>query len=727
MAWGLAFRRCGTLNGGMEFQPVQRRAPKHPKYDAIHRALLTGLLSNVGTKTETYEYQGPRGVKFSIFPGSALFKAAGPRPKWIVAGELVETTKLYARTNGAVQPQWIERAAGHLVERSYSDPRWDAQSASVLATEKVTLFGLVLIPARPVPYGPINPKVSRELFLQHALVLNDLRTQVPAPFLRHNEALVAEVETLEAKIRQRNLLADQATRYAFYDARVPLEVVDGKSFDTWRRVAERANPRLLFMSKEDLLRADAPAITPENYPDRVTDSGGSLKLPVHYKYEPGEVNDGLTVTVPVAALPQLRPERYDWLVPGMLEEKISTMLRGLPGALRRNFVPVPEWAKSAAAALLAEHVQDSNVSLKDALAAYLGRHSGAEIRAEDFAEEELPAYLRMAFRAVDDSGKVLGYSRDLPALQRKLAPQAADTFAGIYQKEYHRDHIRSWDFLDLAESLTVQRFGMSIVAYPALVDAGEDAALRLLPSADAAASAHRAGVRRLFSMEYRRDIKSLAVRLPEFGKIALKYWLLGPSSELRADLITLIIDRALFADAAVPRTKAAYEALKPVAATRLFETGDGVAALVNEILQQNLQLALKMEDQRTAFSVAATDIHDQLVFLLPRHFLLSTPYEWLTQYPRYLGGMRLRLEKLSKGGAGIVDRDMEAMGKVAGWWNQYLARKERHHAVALVDPELELMRWMIEEYRMSLFAQELGTVVQISERRLEKQWEKVRK
>ena len=330
----------------MSFVQPQRHSPRHPKYDAIHRALLSGLLSNVGTKSDTYEYLGTRGTRFNIFPGSALFAV---KPKWVVSAELVETTKLYGRTCAGVEPQWIERAAAHLVERSYSEPRWDAKTMSAVATEKVSLYGLVLIPARNVPFGPINAKQAREIFVHHALVLGDIpEGRGLAPFMKHNRALVAEVEGLEAKIRQRNLLADVATRYAFYDARVPLEVYDGPLFERWRIEEEKRDPRLLFMKKEDLLRADAPPITPENYPDRLSDSSGGLQLPVTYRFEPGEAMDGLTLAVPMAALAQLRGDRYEWMVPGMLEEKIAVMLRALPGAMRRNFVPVPEWAKGAA-------------------------------------------------------------------------------------------------------------------------------------------------------------------------------------------------------------------------------------------------------------------------------------------------------------------------------------------------------------------------------------------
>ncbi|MGN6369859.1 MAG: DUF3418 domain-containing protein [Phycisphaerae bacterium] len=711
----------------MSFVQPQRHAPRHPKYDAIHRALLTGLLSNVGTKSDTYEYLGTRGTRFNLFPGSALFAV---KPKWVVAAELVETTKLYGRTCAGVEPQWIEQVASHLVERSYSEPRWDAKTMSAVATEKVSLYGLVLIPARTVAFGGINPKLSRELFIHHALVLGDVpEGRMNAPFMKHNRALVAEVEGMEAKIRQRNLLADVSTRYAFYDARVPLEVVDGARFESWRIGAEKGDPRLLFMKKEDLLRADAPAITPENFPEKVTDSGGGLQLPVMYRFEPGEALDGVTVAVPMAALAQLRGERYEWMVPGMLEEKIAAMLRGLPGAVRRNFVPVPEWAKSAAAALGNSEfrIQNSELSLRDALAGYLRRETGVEITGADFVEKELPEFLRMNFRVMDDAGRPVALSRDLAMLQRKYASQAEKSFAGVggADRKWQRDGIVRWDFGELPESVTVQRFGMRIVAYPTLVDLGETCGLRLLPSKEGAEEGHRAGVRRLFRLEYRKDVKSLRNQIPEWTRMALQYWLIGPTEELKEDLVTLMVDRALFEEGEVPRGVEGWERVKHRAATRLFDTGEKVAGLIGEILEQNHALSLAMEDASSSATTA--DLHDQLVYLLPKHFVLSTPARWLGELPRYLAGMRVRLEKLRGGGSGIVDRDLEGMGKVAPFWNMYLGRKAEHEAIGLGDPELELFRWMIEEYRVSLFAQELGVSVAVSERRLERQWEKVRK
>ncbi len=549
----------------------------------------------------------------------------------------------------------------------------------------------------------------------------------------HNAQLVAEVESLEAKIRQRHLLADISTRFAFYDARVPLEVTDGARFETWRGQAERQKPRLLYMRKDDLLRADAPPITPENYPDKIVESFGPLQLPVIYRFAPGEVNDGLTVTVPVAALTQLRPERYEWLVPGMLEEKIAALLRGLPGALRRNFVPVPEWAKAAAADLSGRGEDYGDVSLRDALVGFLNRQSATEISAGDFSEGELPEYLRMSFRVMDDAGKILGTGRDLPVLQRKLAAHAKGSFATIHDLRFNRDGITAWDFGDLPESLKIQRFSMAITGFPALVEEGDVCGLRLLPSQDAAAQSHRAGVRRLFRMEYRREVKGLANSLPEYGRMALQYYLLGPTEELKQDLAKLIVDRALFEEDAVPRKQAAYEALKHKAATRLGAIAERVGGLVGDVLQQYHQLSLLIDTQRArregvdAFGAALSDVHDQLAFLLPRHFLLDAPFEWLEQFPRYLSGMRLRLEKLFAGGASVVERDRDAMAAIAPWWSYFLQMRDRLASLHLEDADFVRFRWMLEEFRVSLFAQELGTAIPISPRRLEKQAEKIRK
>jgi ATP-dependent helicase HrpA len=533
------------------------------------------------------------------------------------------------------------------------------------------------------------------------------------------------VQLLEAKIRQRNLLADAATRYAFYDARLPQEVSNGPQFESWRR---RAEPRVLHMDKADLLRADAPEINAENYPDRLTDTldgRGALRLPLAYRYEPGEPGDGLTLSVPVAALAQLRAERYEWLVPGMLEDKIAAMLRELPGHLRRNFVPVPEWSRTAAAALAEAHRRAENRSLRDALVAHLAEQTGVEIKGDDFAEASLAPFMRMAFKVLDDTGRVLAVSRDLRQLQRKLAGETADAFIALQELEFSRDGIHTWDFGDLPESVTLQRYGMSILAFPALV-AGEAAcALRLLPTRHAAEAAHRAGVRRLFRLEHWRQIKTLATSLPDFPVMALKHFTLGESKRLREDLVELSIDRALFADAAPPRAQAAYASLAHVAAERLADTGIAMAKLAADILDAYHRASLAL-DTASRGTPAVADAREQLLHLIPPHFLLSTPFEWLEQYPRYLASLRLRLEKLESAGPAAGERDLDAMAKISPWWNQLLHRKQQHDETGFTDAELALFRWMLEEYRVHLFTQELGTVMPVSPKRLEKQWEKTR-
>jgi ATP-dependent helicase HrpA len=438
----------------------------------------------------------------------------------------------------------------------------------------------------------------------------------------------------------------------------------------------------------------------------------------------------------------------------MLEDKIAALLRGLPGALRRNFVPVPDWAKAAAAAVGGVTgmeasgrkpevaAQNSGVSaappghdasLREALAAYLARQTGVEIKAEDFSEEGLPSHLRMNFKVMDDSAKVLGLSRDLPQLQRKLAREAAGTFAGIYQREFNRNGITVWDFGDLPESVTVQRFKMSIVAYPALVDQGDTCALRLLPSKESGQEAHRAGVRRLFWLGHRREIKGLTAKLPDFARMKLQYLLLGRSIELRDDLLTLIVDRALFADpgqgtaeTTIPRKQAEFEALHREGGERLNASAEKVGGLVSAILEEHLKLALVVEAARAEIRHARGDVHDQLVYLLPKHFLVRTDFRWLEHFPRYLAAMRTRLEKLAAGGP-VIERDAQAMELVTPFVRQYELRKREHDAIGLRDPELELFRWMLEEYRVSLFAQELGMAIPVSQRRMERQWELVRR
>src|SRR5258706_778761 len=503
-------------------------------YPAIHRALLAGLLGNIGQKTDQFEYTGARGTKFAIFPGSALFKR---RPQWLMSAEIVETTKLYARTNARIDPEWIERAAEHLVKRAYSEPRWEAETANVVADEKVSLYGLPIVPRRVVHYGPIDPKVSRTLFIHHALVEGEFRTG--APFFAHNQKLTEEVLALEAKSRNRDYLVEAEARFAFYDKRLPHDVFNGHTFERWRKAAERHNPKLLFMTRRDLLKRVADDVTPEAFPDFMLVQGSGL--PLEYHLDPGDLMDGVTVTIRLAALNEMPEEPFEWLVPGLLREKVLELIRTLPKALRVNFVPTPEHADRAM-----ELLQFGHGSLFDALAAVLGKLSGLPVRACDFAPAELADFLKMNFRIVDQHGKQIATGRDLAAIRQKLGLAARATFAELPpHPQFHRDALKGWDFGDLPERVEIKRHGVTLGAYPAIVDQGDSIGLRLFDSPDAARAAHLAGVRRLFMLQLGPELRHLWRNIRNLERMSMNYKLLGSTDDLRGQLVAVAAGRAL--------------------------------------------------------------------------------------------------------------------------------------------------------------------------------------
>lgn len=684
------------------------------KYDAIHRALLTGLLGNVGLKTDSHEYTGARGTKFHIFPGSALF---AKKPQWIVAAEIVETTRLYARTVAKIQPQWIERLAEHLVERSYSEPHWQSGTAHVVAHEKVTLYGLAIVPRRLVHYGPIKPAEARAIFIHHALVEQDLRTE--APFFKHNRALIDEIERLESKVRRRDLLADARVRFDFYDARIPADVYNGPLLEKWRREAEKRDPKLLFMTPEMLLRQPAPA-TAEQFPDHV--QTGQMRLPLAYALAPGEGHDGVTVTVPLAAINQLPDERFEWLVPGMLDDKIIALIRSLPKHLRTNFIPAPDFAARAQRMM---PTSDRNGSLLEALAGALGKISGLQISPGDFQLDLLPPHLRMNFRVIDVNGKELAISRDLDAIRRDIGGAARSSFAAP-SSQFTREKIMRWDFPDLPPSIDVQRHGMALKGYPALVDAGDSVSLRLLDSPAAADEAMRAGLRRLLMLQLGEDFKRLARSMAGITQMRLHYATIGGGDELVTDMMHAIADRALFprGDEPLIRTRDEFIERAELAWRKLQPAANDIAQLVGQALESYQAVATRLATRTPpAWAPSIKDARDHVAHLLPRGFVTRTPSQWLVHLPRFVKAVDVRLSKLANAG---LTRDLQQLAVVRPLWEQYRARREKHLKLAIVDPALEQYRWMLEELRVSLFAQELKTSMPISPQRLEKQWKLVR-
>ncbi len=684
------------------------------RFDAIHRAVLAGMLGNIGLKSDAHEYTGARGSKFSIFPGSGLFKS---RPKWVVASELVETTKLYARTVAKVQPEWIEQIAAHLVKKTHTDPRWQPERGYVVATEKVTLYGLVLVPQRTVHYGPINPKESREIFIRAALVEQDWRTE--AQFFRHNRRLIDEVQALEAKARRRDVMVDQAALYDYYDKRIPAGIYNVPLFEQWRKETERANPKVLFMSRRDLMRHSADAITAEAFPDFLLVN--QVPLNVEYDLDPGGPMDGLTLVVPLAMLNQLPAHRFDWLVPGLLREKIVELIRTLPKPLRVQFVPVTDTADLAVMALKA-----SPVPLVEALSEFLGKQSGTPVPRSAIDPQAIPSYLHMNFRVIDEQRKTLATGRDLNAIRRQLGMAAKESFAAMPKTPFSRANLVRWDFGDLPPSVEVKRDGMTFLGYPALVDRGTSASLELLDSAEAARESMRSGVRRLFMTQVRDELRYAERNLPGVEAMSLNYATLGNYTDLKADLLQAIADRALsFAgDTALIRTQAEFVRIAEEAWRRLNTATKEVCQIVGQILAEYQPLQRRLgEPFAPMLHPAVRDMREQLAHLVYKGFIIRLPWTWLQHLPRYLEGIASRIKKLTNAG---LSRDDAAMATITLLWKQYLTRLEKHRKDGMRDPELMVYRWMVEELRISVFAQELKTSIPISVKRVERQWEKVK-
>ena len=685
--------------------------------DAVHRALLTGLLTSIGRLKDNKEYAGPNGVRFSIFPGSGQFSA---RPKWVMAGQLVRTTRLYAHTVARIDPRWVETLAPHLVRKRHGSPLWDGASGRVVAEQRVALFGLEIVSGRMVDYGPIEPHEARRLFIHHALIEGEIRTK--GKFLDRNRALIDRVEALEAKGRRRDLLADAESRYAFYDARIPPDVWSVSKFERWRKDAERGNPALLEMTESDILAGDASEITPERYPDErpVADSAAALR----YKFEPGARDDGVTIEVGVADLPRIDDRDQQWLVPGMVEEKIVALIRALPKRLRTSLTPAPDVAAKVAATL--GDGPHEGVGLLERVAEALGRLSGQRIGADAWREDALPEHLRMNVRVVDGAGEVLAEGRDLAAIRRELGATADAATRTVAHPDYQRTGARSWDFADLPERVAVDVGGRSVDAYPTLLPDAEGVSPRLLADRAEAGASLREGVARLLTIELGRDALSLVDHDASFARLCVLYAPVGEPKSLRADLGEMIVRDAALGDRTPARTRAEYDAALDAGWNGMRDAARRCLALVGSILEERQGVELALDGAPASWQRSVTDIDAQLDALFAPRFLVESPGRWLAQYPRYLRAVRTRVERIASGGRQSVVRDEAWIDELLPWMELLSERTRRNRESGLRDAELERFRWMLEEFRVSLFAQELGTVVKVSPERLRKQWEKTR-
>lgn len=731
-------------------------------FEQIHLSLLTGLLGNIGFKAEDEpHYLGARGIKFHLWPGSALVKKAG---RWVMAAELVETSRLYARCIAKIEPEWIERIGAHLLKKSLSEPHWEKRPAQVAAFERATLYGLTIYHRRRVAFGRQDPARARELFIRGALVDGEFDTKLA--FFAHNRKLLADIEQLEHKSRRQDVLVDDELIHAFYDQAIPAGIHTGAAFERWYRdeVSKSGQPedklRLLYLSRDDLMRHEAAGVTTELFPKRVTMAGVEMALAYHF--EPGSPRDGVTLAVPLFALNQVDARRAEWLVPGMLKEKAHLLLKSLPQKLRRHCVPLPEYA--AGFVERAGRERFGAGGLVDALIADVREQTQVATKTSDFKLETLPAHLFMNFKVIDEHGRQLAMGRNLAQLRAELGAQAQQHFqkiaaaatlapagepaaaaAGASGARARRaplgappraaepaaqagaaagatalyEHLTTWNFGKLPELLEIRRRGETLFGYPALVDRGTHCDVEVFDSPDEAARIHRAGLRRLFALQLKEPIKYLEKNLPGLREMAMQYMSLGTQDELRDQLIATALDRACLQEP-LPADDASFHARRDEGRSRLNLLAQEIARLVGQILAEYAGLAKKLA-QAKPFPAAHADMQGQLAALVGKRFVVDTPYAQLAHFPRYLKGIALRIDKLKADPA----RDARQAAELQPLAQHYPRSVAQRGGVA--DARLAEFRWLLEELRISLFAQELRTPMPVSVKRLYKVWESMQR
>ena len=711
-------------------------------YEAIHKALLTGLLGNIGTRTEEASgpqagsYVGPRGIRFWPHPGSALAKKAS---KWAMCAELVETSRLFGRCIARIEPEWVEEVGAHLIKRQVSEPHWSKSAGAVRAWERGTLHGLTLYSQRGVGYRDIDPALCRELLIREGLVQGEI-ADGPArgmAFLQHNLKLVAEIERLEHKSRRPDVLVDEALIEAFYDDRVPADVVDLASFEAWRKPAEKAEPKRLHLTRDQLMRHEAAGITTDRFPAQFEVLGQKLKLA--YLHEPGAADDGVTLTVPLAMLNQIPAARCEWLVPGLLEEKVLALLKTVPQKHRHRLQPLGESAAAFVEAVEAGEFERDEALLR-ALQTFVEERVSLKLPMESFRAENLPAHASMNFRVIDEHGRVLGQSRNLAELRARFGREVAERFrkarievepeaaaaptqastpaakAKSAGEGGGQSGITTWSFGALPELLEVRVAGRDVIGFPALHDDGDSVSLRPFDTPEEAARVHRKGLARLFALNLKDQVRAIE-RLPGLRELALAFMPFGNEAELKAQLVAATIERVCLLDP-LPQDADAFAARCGEAKPRMSLVAQEFMRMTQQVLTERAALEKRLSGMK-GFPEVADDLRGQIDAMLAKNFLLANPWERLAHFPRYLKAAALRLDKLRANPA----RDAQHMAD----WRSLAQPFERERLTRLragvVEPALEEFRWLLEELRVSLFAQELKTPMPVSVKRLQKIWD----
>ena len=736
---------------------TQIRAAKEAGYEQIHHALLTGLIANVGMKSpEGNDYTGARGSRFHLFPASALFKA---KPKWVMAAELVETTRLYARDVAVIQPEWIEQEAPHLVRYHYFEPHWEQKRGEVVASERVTLYGLTVLPRRPVSYGKVAPEEAREIFIRGALVAQEGNLQTA--FFAHNKKLIKEITELEHKSRKQDVLVDDEALFAFYNERLPelvwkdakggvwgseeggqnlsdknaeqngsdnktnqhaakgkgrlkpLPLADIRTFEAWLKTAERDNPRLLFLSRDDLMQHAAAHITEEQFPKFWQTADGKFKL--SYRFEPHHPLDGVTMIVPLTVLNRLHAPSLEWLVPGMLREKIQLLIKALPKQIRRICVPVPDFITK-----FLESNPNRQAAIIPQLAHFIAKSAGdmrilEQIDQDAWAAQELPEHCYLNLRIIDDGGQELAGGRKLHELQQQLGQAAAVTFRDNTQ-EFERDNVTAWDIGTLPESIKFARGKQQLTGYLGLQKEKDGRiALRLFDTTEAAEQAHRQGVIELMKLQLKEQVKDLNKGIQGFTQAAMLLKHINADT-LRDDLTQAVCDRAFIGEDELPRNEKAFKEQIKRARSRLPAVKEALSRYLQETAAAYAELNSKLGKHPLTHL-----LRQRLQTLLAPGFASHTPWAQWPRLPIYLKAMTLRLEKYSSNPARDAAREADIQELEQMWQEKTDSLVKQGLPVS---DDLAAFQWMIEELRVSLFAQELKTPYPVSVKRLLKEWGK---
>ncbi len=728
-------------------------------YEQLHLSMLSGLLGNVGYKLEDEEaYLGARGIKFHKHPGAHLSKKPG---RWIVVAELVETTRLFGRGIAAIEPTWLEQVGAHLLKKQLLDPHWEKKSAEVVALERATLYGLVVYNGRRTPYSRVDLHGARDIFIREALVGNQWETKLP--FLAGNHKMIAKVEELEHKSRRQDVLVDDELIYAFYDQQIPADVCSGRLLENWYRAESVRQPHLLMLSREELMRHEAAGITTQAFPKQIRLGGTDCSA--IYLHEPGDARDGVTVTVPLFVLNQVSEDRCEWLVPGLLKDKIQALLKSLPQRPRTRFVPLPESAARIAAELSVPELFGSG-SLTDVLLKKARDETSLDIKRTDFKHEMLSPHLFMNLCVVDEHGRQMGMGRNLGALKGDLGAKARGAFQalaqlrvaktesvenpksnGVIAKKFGSDpdfsqrnsgsdlnfprvqnsskieakptaitpqKYTTWTFGELPELMEISKGGQTLIGFPAVVDMGDAVTIEVFDEPEVAATKNRAGLRRLFALQIKDALKYLEKNIPDLQKMAVAYMPLGTADELKTQIIDVALDRAFLLDP-LPNDEITFKRRIDEGRGRLTLIANEVARLAGTILLEFGAATRKIKDTKNAPDVTA-DCSQQLQRLVLKNFMPATPWPQLQHYARYLKAITLRLDKYRADPARDALRLAELKPQEQRYWRLVAERKGAQDARMLE------FRWLLEELRVSFFAQELRTPQPVSIKRLEKAW-----